>query len=102
MGLNKDLDGARGRILGTELLPNIREAFSEIRREESRRKVMTESTNLSPTVESFALAVHASRGFHQSSNADNRPRRGRPWCDHCRKPGHLIGCYWKIHGKPVE
>ena len=40
LGLNKDLDEVRGRILGTKSLPNIREIASEVRREESRKKVM--------------------------------------------------------------
>ena len=40
LGLNKNLDEVRGRILGTKPLPNIQEAFSEVRREESRKKVM--------------------------------------------------------------
>ncbi|KAG8491057.1 hypothetical protein CXB51_014212 [Gossypium anomalum] len=39
-GLNRDFDEVRARILGKKLLPSIREAFSEIRREEFKRKVM--------------------------------------------------------------
>ncbi|KAL6348275.1 hypothetical protein AAG906_005572 [Vitis piasezkii] len=40
----------------------------------------------------------ASRGpLHLSS--DNRPRKRRPWCNHCRKPSHNKDTYWKIHGK---
>ncbi|RVX11614.1 Retrovirus-related Pol polyprotein from transposon RE2 [Vitis vinifera] len=35
---------------------------------------------------------------------DNRQKikGGRPWCDHCRKPGHSRETCWKIHGKPVD
>lgn len=40
LGLNDTLDDARGRILGTKPLPSLRAAFSEVRQEESRRKVM--------------------------------------------------------------
>jgi len=39
-GLNSDLDEVCGRILGTKPLPTLREVFAEVRREESRRKVM--------------------------------------------------------------
>lgn len=39
-GLNKELDDVRGRILGTKPLPSIREIFAEVRREESRKRVM--------------------------------------------------------------
>ncbi|RVW71473.1 Retrovirus-related Pol polyprotein from transposon TNT 1-94 [Vitis vinifera] len=28
--------------------------------------------------------------------------RGRPWCDHCKKPRHSRETCWKIHGKPVD
>lgn len=55
LGLNKDLDEVRGRILGTKQLPKIREVFSEVRREESRRKLMLGNTTL--LSESFALAA---------------------------------------------
>ncbi|RVX20036.1 Retrovirus-related Pol polyprotein from transposon RE2 [Vitis vinifera] len=48
--------------MGVKPLPSLREAFSEVRREE----------------------------------------RGRPWCDHCKKPGHSRETCWKIHGKPVD
>lgn len=38
-GLNQELDEVRGRILGRKPLPSMREVFSEVRREESRRKI---------------------------------------------------------------
>jgi len=40
LGLNKDLDEVRGRILGKKPLSKVQEVFSEVRREESRRKIM--------------------------------------------------------------
>ncbi|KAK3035300.1 hypothetical protein RJ639_034823 [Escallonia herrerae] len=33
---------------------------------------------------------------------DARQRKGRPWCDHCRRPGHTKEICWKIHGKPAN
>jgi hypothetical protein len=36
LGLNKNLDEVRGRIMRTKPFPNLREAFSEVRCEESR------------------------------------------------------------------
>lgn len=35
LGLNKELDGVRGQIMGTRPLPSLSEAFSEVRCEES-------------------------------------------------------------------
>ncbi|WVY92161.1 hypothetical protein V8G54_037675 [Vigna mungo] len=39
-GLNKELDEVRRRIISTKPLPSLRAAFSAVRHEESRRKVM--------------------------------------------------------------
>ncbi|PIN18143.1 hypothetical protein CDL12_09191 [Handroanthus impetiginosus] len=97
MGLNKSVDEVRGRILGMKPLPSIREAFSEVRKEESRRKVMLGDTPSVPIVDqSLALAA---RGTQRQ---ENWTKKGRPWCDHCRKSGHTRDNYWKIHGKPAD
>ncbi|MBN8124842.1 hypothetical protein, partial [Vibrio vulnificus] len=40
LGLNKELDEVRGRILSINPLPSVREVFSEVCREESRKKLM--------------------------------------------------------------
>ena len=39
-GVNPDLDEVRGKILGTKLLPSLKEVFAEVRRKDNRRKVM--------------------------------------------------------------
>lgn len=83
MGLNKNLDKVRGRILGMKPLPNIREVFSEVHREKSRKKVMLGEYPAVPITENSALVA---RGI-QPNSSDNRQKR-RPWCDHCRKTGH--------------
>ena len=98
LGLNKNLDEVRGRIMGTKPLPNLREAFSEVRCEESRKKVMMRPHNSAHIMEGSSLA---SRGY-SNSNYDNRHRKGRPWCDHCNKPGHAKENCWKIYGKPAD
>ena len=83
LGLNKNLDEIRGRIMGVKPLPSLREAFSEVRREESRKNLMIGSHQQPNMVESSALKT-------QFTHFDNRQKikGGRPWCDHCRKPGH--------------
>lgn len=98
IGLNKNLDEVRGRILGSKPLLNIREAFSEVWREESRKKIMMGSQDSVTNPESSALAV---RG-NPFNNNDHKPKKGRPWCDHCRRPGHTKDTCWKIHGKPAD
>ena len=55
LGLDKSLDEVRGRILGTKPLPTIREDFSEVRREESRKKLMMGTTPFSNVQEGSTL-----------------------------------------------
>ena len=50
-GLNHDLDEVRAQILGKKLLPSLLEVFYEIRREETRRKVMLNNLKPKPVVE---------------------------------------------------
>ncbi|KAH1092187.1 hypothetical protein J1N35_019444 [Gossypium stocksii] len=69
--LNKDLDEVRGKVLAISPLPSLRE-------EESRRCVILPDEPYS-TPEGSALLTH------QSSPSS---KRGRPWCDHCKKLGH--------------
>ncbi|XP_062109391.1 uncharacterized protein LOC133819988 [Humulus lupulus] len=88
-GLNKELDAVRSRIMSIKPLPTIKEAFSEVRHEESRKKVMMGASPLPSTQESSALAARGQQ-------------KGRPWCDHCRKPGHFRETCWKLHGKPAD
>ncbi|KAK3031945.1 hypothetical protein RJ639_036229 [Escallonia herrerae] len=98
LGLNKDLDEVRGRILGTKPLPSLREAFSEVRREECRKKIMMGRPGFQNSGESSALAAYGTN----YKGSDNQPHKGRPWCDHCRRPGHIKEKCWKIHGKPAD
>ena len=67
-GLNKSLDEVRCRILGRIPLPSIREVFSEVRREEGRRKVMLGEKTVS------ALEVSA---LMTGINHNNSPSQAR-------------------------
>ncbi|KAE8726206.1 Exocyst complex component SEC10 [Hibiscus syriacus] len=29
-------------------------------------------------------------------------RKNHLWCEHCKKPGHMIDQCWKLHGKPTD
>ncbi|KAJ0035586.1 hypothetical protein Pint_25611 [Pistacia integerrima] len=49
-GLNKNLDAVQSRIMSTKPLPKVKEAFSEVRLEESRKKVMIGSPTLSSEI----------------------------------------------------
>ena len=55
-------------------LPNLKEAFSEVRREESRKKVMMGSHYLAFTLEGSALATWG----YPNNNHDSWQKRERP------------------------
>ncbi|KAH7688654.1 Retrotransposon gag domain-containing protein [Dioscorea alata] len=105
-GLNRDLDEVRSRILGRRPLPPIDEAFAEVCREASRKRVMLgEKKDVAPItvsgdrpIETSALAV---RSVPYRSNEDKR-KGGRPWCNHCNRNGHTRDTCWDIHGKPTN
>lgn len=85
VGLNITFDEVKGRILGKKPLSSISKAFSEVRREESRRNVMIGKKN---SIENSTLVVYnvnASRGTTNLKKTDEKPR---VWCDYCNKPRH--------------
>ncbi|RVW49858.1 Retrovirus-related Pol polyprotein from transposon RE1 [Vitis vinifera] len=61
LGLNRELDDVRSRVLSRRPLPSIREVFSEVRREESRRRVMLDHS-VGP--EGSALLTYGPHGPH--------------------------------------
>ncbi|KAL4562842.1 hypothetical protein LXL04_026873 [Taraxacum kok-saghyz] len=100
LGLNQELDEVRGRILGMKPMPSLREVFSEVRREESRRRVML-GVSGHPVTEGSALATRFPSN-PKSRTGPSQKKTGRPWCDHCKRPGHTKETCWKIHGKPAD
>ncbi|KAF7822121.1 Retrovirus-related Pol polyprotein from transposon TNT 1-94 [Senna tora] len=89
MGLTNSFEEVRSRILGRNTLPSLKEAFSEVRCEESRKKINHLSTTKSP-LENSAMAARS-----------NIPRSSKQ-CDHCHKKGHTKDTCWEIHGKPAN
>ncbi|RVW46154.1 Retrovirus-related Pol polyprotein from transposon RE1 [Vitis vinifera] len=75
LGLNRELDDVRGRIMGIKPLPSLREAFSEVRREESRKKVMMGSKEQpAPTLDASALAARETCWKLHGKPADWKPK----------------------------
>ncbi|PON60453.1 LOW QUALITY PROTEIN: hypothetical protein PanWU01x14_152500 [Parasponia andersonii] len=86
----KQRSEVRGRMLGVKPPPGIREVFTEVRREEARKREMLgslKSPDLDGVVHDSALV--AKRTFSPNNfspnNGDQRGNRrnNRPWCDHC-------------------
>ena len=69
-GPNKDLDEVRGHLLGSKPLPSLRDAFAEVQREESRKRVMLTS----PPSSILDLSSQASAlASSQNNSASPRP-----------------------------
>ena len=95
-GLNKSLEDVRGHLISQKPFPSIRLIFADVRREESRRRVMVGDSgrqNNTP-VEPLALAVK------NPDNAGNQRLEGKQWCVYCRLTNHTRENYWKLHGRP--
>ena len=56
--------------------------------------MMTDNSS-TPIVEGSALYKH-------NYSQDNKLRKGRPWCEHYKKPSHTRETCWKIHGKLAD
>lgn len=64
--LNCELDEVKGIILGQRSLPSTRKAFSKVRRDETRRKIMLKSDDSDIVMEPFAMGSR--RNWHGSSS----------------------------------
>ena len=93
-GLNKDLDEIRGRILGTKALPTIREAFTEVKREESRKKLMLGKQTAVAITESSALATGVSPVTMEEINGNKREDLGVTIAKTWSYKGYMLGYLW--------
>lgn len=98
-GLTPDLDEVRGRLLGVKPFLTLRESFDEVRREESRKRVM-----LTPSKpEMNSMEIQGSALVSKQQNSRRSPRQTeRIWCDYCQKPYHTRDTCWDLHGKPAD
>ncbi|GFZ21891.1 hypothetical protein Acr_29g0010530 [Actinidia rufa] len=85
MGLKSEFETLRTQILNTSPLPSLYEAFAIVDGDERRRRLLPslslpESSPIVPDQRAFAAAS----GTHL-------------YCQHCRKPGHLIDRCWVLH-----
>ena len=101
-GLNCKLDDVKSRVISRRLLPSIKEVFSEVRLEESIRRVMLrEYLMIGP--EASALVTRGPHVGSGGSHARSSPRQSkRAYCEHCKKMGHTKDTCWTLHGKPAD
>ncbi|KAF7812813.1 Retrovirus-related Pol polyprotein from transposon RE1 [Senna tora] len=88
LGLNETFEDVHGCILGRSSLPSLKEAFSEVRREETRKKINNTNTSHTP-LEHSALTT--------KGPVQQLQRQGVPTTKY---KGHTKDTCWEIHGKP--
>ncbi|KAK2652715.1 hypothetical protein Ddye_012571, partial [Dipteronia dyeriana] len=94
-----------GRIIGWRPLSSVYGVFPE-----GERKTNT-TLRLRKEVDQLGLDVHGSEpqsyflthGPHGNEfETGQNQQRKRPFCEHCRKPGHKKDICWEIHGNPTD
>lgn len=107
-GLHKDLDAVRGRVLSTKPLPTLNSAFSEVRQEESRIKVMM-GPNPVPAVSSESSALLSQEESHQRTVSLNTRKTSqndcnftKKYCRYCHREGHVVEECYRRPGSQVK
>lgn len=99
-GLHKDFDSVRSRLLATKPFPTLNSAFSEVRLEESRIRVMMGTSH--GLSDSSALSISKDITDNSSALAVYKgPSQGKkPLCKFCNKHGHSFdNCYSRPDSK---
>lgn len=106
-GLHKDLDAVRGRILSTKPLPTMTTAFSDVRQEESRLKVMMGSSVTIVSSESSALITQESENKKDNYLVTRKveSKSGgytKKYCRYCHRDGHTVEECYRRTGSTVK
>ncbi|GKV05630.1 hypothetical protein SLEP1_g17617 [Rubroshorea leprosula] len=103
MGLNDSYGSVRSQILLKDPLPAVNKAYSLMLREEKQRDILSKSSQNG----NFATSTFYSQKVRdnpssngQRTNYNSKPKRGRPYCDHCQKLGHTKDRCYVLHGFP--
>ena len=83
-------------------LPSLGQTYSLLIQEERQRQVKNAGQFFNDSASSFNAGEH--RSFvppYQSTQRKNDGRRNSQYfCDHCKKLGHTMEKYYKLHGYP--
>lgn len=101
-GLNPDLDEVRGRLLGVKPFTTLCESFAEVRREESRKRVMLTSPLQDPQVLETRGSALVTNKHSSGRNTTSSTTFDKQVCDYCNKPYHTRETCWDLHGKPAD
>ncbi|KAF8392941.1 hypothetical protein HHK36_021181 [Tetracentron sinense] len=90
VGLKPKFEALQTQIVNTSPMPFLYKAFATVDGDERRRRLLppTLSPELSPPVPDQMVFVAPS---------GSRPTGNRSYCQHCRKPGHVINHCFDLH-----
>ncbi|KAF8408807.1 hypothetical protein HHK36_004876 [Tetracentron sinense] len=90
MGLKPEFEALWAQILNTSPMPSLYEAFATVDGDERRCRALP----LPPPLE-LSPSVLDQMAFAAPSGSC--PAGNRPYCQHCRKLGHVIDCCFDLH-----
>lgn len=99
IGLNIENDHIRAQVLGREPFPSLRQTYSHVQQEESRRNAML--THSRSTMIPDSNQNNFIRGFTSLSE----PRladKAKMKCDYCGRTKHTRETCWQLHGCPLK
>ncbi|KAH0775937.1 hypothetical protein KY290_007348 [Solanum tuberosum] len=102
MGLNLLYTTISGSILMMNPLPSMAQTFALLVQEEKQREFKPNNNQMFAESSSFIASSSGSGGRNFQTNyfVPNTTPRGRPFCEFCRRPGHIIEKCYKLHGYP--
>ena len=98
-GLNDIFDQIRVQVPGRDPFPSLRQAYSHVQQEKSRRNVMLPTAS----IERISMLFYSSTTITKFDAAKTDSTKGTEQdnikCDYCGKPRHTRDTCWKLHGR---
>ena len=110
MGLNDVYQNVRSNLLSRDPLPDVKDAFAVVSREESHRGFSPGSLIVKSVPAAFTVKNNANNSNNSNSNSNSNNRRGNTnnnrgpnpnlLCKHCGLIGHTIDRCFELNGYP--
>ena len=95
MGLSESFTHARGQVLLMDPIPSINKVFFLISQEEKQRLIGGRDSVYQESTNGMAMLIKS-----DSKMSNKTYKRERPFCRHCKTPGHTVDKCYKLHGFP--
>ncbi|XP_019233326.1 PREDICTED: uncharacterized protein LOC109213940 [Nicotiana attenuata] len=99
------INNFKNAIMLMNPLPPISKAYSLLQQDESQKEAQSPAPNFSGDTASFLVSPASSntnRNFTQKINFETRKGTTSLTCKYCKKPGHSVNKYYKLHGFPPD